>query len=644
MKPISSLLKQLSPLNYKLCTHLALFSYYFNREESIILPAYLNSLYQQRLIRREGISDFQYLIKQLMQLGLAEEEVNTSIIRLSPLLTHHLSGVLRPKNRKKLIKAYVDFNSGYANYINDVYLNSGDEALYEEGLKVVLFELHNFMQTIHFAIEVKEDFIHLFHLVDIVLDIEEEHEKRLFLANLYLKKLDKLRRISIDFKIERAVLISIKGDIYYRLGALQQAIESYQIALKDFILYKAKESEVMVLINLGNVYSDLNQIERGNEYYEKGISLLKTTLDKQEENTLVKSEVTLIQSYINLGQNYYILRNFDQASDYQRKAIALAEQIGDEYNKAIAFHRLGLVEVKKKHFTTAQEYYLEAAKIYDIYHDTFSIGEINQNLGYIYSEIGKAEKAIEAYKQALEVFIFYEDDVKQAEMYNNLASIAFEGDALKEALSYYKRALNIMVDRENPLLKGMIYQGMGSVYMSDELYMDSQECYQQALSQFKSIEHEDGIADIYLNYSSLYLRLNEYGKVREYASLALPMVEQSAMFYEKGQLLLNIATSYHEEENYEAAIQYYQKAAPIFEEYDLDYANFVYQQMGMIFYLKKEYLLAEENYLKALTFAKEMRDETIQKYIYQSLVKIMNDLGDKEKASYYEQASNLKPE
>lgn len=636
MKTIPQLYNQLAAQEKRVLHCFALFNYYFNYEPSTILPAFVENLNNFDLIQDLDVVDFQNVIKKVKDLGLIEQEPNTAILKIAPCFTQFLRQQISQDDHKKLIKVFVDFNSGFANYLNEVYLNSNDDDLYEEGLKVILFELQNFIKTIYYAISLEEDFIHVYHIIDTVLDLEEEHEKRLYLANSYLQAINQRTTISrIDFLIEQGVLISFIGDTYYRLNKTQLAIETYQAALKVFEEYNAEESKAMALLNLGSVYADLNQLKVANEYYQQGIQILEQILGQEKYELLTPTEVSLIQSYVNLGQNYYSTREYEVAIHYQEKAIQLAEKVGDSFNKAIALQRLGLIAVKMHNYAAAQQYYLDAAEIYNTYHYTYGIGEINQNLGYLFDEIGETEAAIEAYKQSLEIFIILEDDYKQAEIFNNLASIEYKKVALPEAKFYFERALSIAQTGNNPHLLGLILQGLGSVYLDSQDIQNSISYYDKALSQFQQINAESGIADIYLNFSSLYLKAKQFDLAQNYANQALPYFEKQNLQFETAQIYLNLATCYQEKNNHLIAIQYYEKAITVFEKQDWDYASYAYQQIGMIYYQKEDHETSENYYLKALQFAEKMERPLIQKYIYQSLARIAQDSGQAQKAQHY---------
>ena len=272
----------------------------------------MEALSANGLLPEMSLERFEQSLNIARELGLIEDEPQTAIVRIAPQLKQNLLSGLSVSQREKLRSAFIDFNSGFANYLNDYYFNSNDAVLVEEGLKVVHYEMENFVQTVNFAIAAKEDFTNIFHVIDIVLNLGEEHEKRFHLASGFLSKIRKEEISDSNFHLEYGILTSFYGDICFRLHYFDEAISAYEATLDIFQKYDQSSSIAMIYTNLGSVYSHRNLLEQGNRYYEQGIEIMLENLEVSKDS-LVPAEVSLIQTYINLGHNHYLLKNHNVA-------------------------------------------------------------------------------------------------------------------------------------------------------------------------------------------------------------------------------------------------------------------------------------------------------------------------------------------
>ena len=410
-------------------------------------------------------------------------------------------------------------------YLNDFYIHSRDPLLFEEGVKIIAFELENFIQAIEYAIESEFDFTNMYQSIDVLLNLEEKHDKRLFLSQRFLQQLEskKIRRKA--FQEEFALMISYLGDIHYRLKNTNKAIDYYQRSIQKMEQFGFMESIPALYNNLGNVWADQNRLVESNAYYQKAIDLFQLLRGKVD-NPHASLEIGHLQSYINLGQNLYLLDEYEAAISPLQQALQIAENINDPMNQAIAMHRLGMVESKRHHYEIAEAHYLRAAEIYQSFNHTYGVAEISQNLGALFSAQGEIEASIRAYKNSLESFILLEEDYSQAEIYNNLGALAYEQYRLEEAQDYYLRGLQLIEGQDIPKLEAMLFQGLGGIGMEWQDWETSLFYYQKALNTYQLLEYHAGVAEIYLNLSTLNFEKGEFALCREWAEKGLTYFQE----------------------------------------------------------------------------------------------------------------------
>jgi tetratricopeptide (TPR) repeat protein len=129
----------------------------------------------------------------------------------------------------------------------------------------------------------------------------------------------------------------------------QEAIQSYQSALKLYRLIKDQKSEITSLITLGYAYGgNLRQYQKALEFFQQALAISQRIGDRVGE----------VQSLMGIGFAYGNLGDFQKRLDYDQQAVNLAKLIGDRQNEAEGLYRLGLTsELNVGNYKKAIDYY-----------------------------------------------------------------------------------------------------------------------------------------------------------------------------------------------------------------------------------------------------------------------------------------------
>ena len=241
-------------------------------------------------------------------------------------------------------------------------------------------------------------------------------------------------------------------------------------------------------------------MEKAEEFYEKGLSLLKT--DGSFYWTFVV-EHCLLQ------------RRKELLEESEREAIKLTAEIPE--NRAPealykVFTNLGLVSYLKGNVNQAHQYLIRARKIVEMQHLLHHVGDSSSNLGLIEMAMGKLDSALKRFN----------DSIKEAELLHlepligiNLLYIGayfrYKGE-YKQALSFLDQAIEKAVSINNPRLKLNVQISRAKTFLKlDDIEMTE--------SILKGIP-EDRISkqmlyDIQIMESHIHLKKNELEMAEE---------------------------------------------------------------------------------------------------------------------------------
>lgn len=177
------------------------------------------------------------------------------------------------------------------------------------------------------------------------------------------------------------------GDMYYRMGQLDKALEYFHEALA----YAGKQymdGAALLYNDLLGVFLDMNKIDSANIYYRKVYELKKQGYKNKE--ALSHANRNYAQYYIDKG-------DLDKALEYAGRAYTLSLSDGGELTMLESNTIMGSVYFKKKEYTKALQHLLAVpveARAYD--REAYNVLQLLK--GESYRAIGEWQKASEYYR------------------------------------------------------------------------------------------------------------------------------------------------------------------------------------------------------------------------------------------------------
>lgn len=127
------------------------------------------------------------------------------------------------------------------------------------------------------------------------------------------------------------------------LSDAEQDVVRHRKALERARMYRERGAEGTALMQLGDAYLRIGEIECAIECYHEQLTIARELEYRYEEGVALN----------NLGNAYANLRNRRRAMQYYRDYLALAILLGDERAQAIANWNIGMVYREKGNLTQA---------------------------------------------------------------------------------------------------------------------------------------------------------------------------------------------------------------------------------------------------------------------------------------------------
>lgn len=301
----------------------------------------------------------------------------------------------------------------------------------------------------------------------------------------------------------------------HRLDSLLSLLPTAEKDTNTVLLYK----------EIGQEYEYAGQKEIAKDYYFKVRDLSK--------------QLNFDEGYFDFASRYtdMLIKNgrYDSVIIISNQALALAQQINDKEQEAIAKTNIGNGYNMKGYFETALSYYFDALKYYEPIRDSLSMGHLYDLLQTVYWDMGRFD----------------------------------------DAVVYGEKAVGILRHNEPPYLYNISLLNLANTYT--DMYPPQYNKAEKYLKKALSIARENGYAyleaNAYLNYCELSRLMNK-DENETYARLALKMgIEMNdPEIIALSQLNLGYASFCNG--RYEEAENWTQESITLALEYDFKYIVF----------------------------------------------------------------------
>jgi len=142
---------------------------------------------------------------------------------------------------------------------------------------------------------------------------------------------------------------------------------------------------------IAKIYFEVKEISKGEEIYNKGLELAKTT----------KDSFLYAEKLFDLGYMYSKYEDYTNAFKTLQKSEKLYRELGDPLNEGWSIVHQGFIYRDLGDYKEAEKYHLKHLQLSKEYGIKKSISAANGNLGEVYHKMGDLPKSIEYWKKAI---------------------------------------------------------------------------------------------------------------------------------------------------------------------------------------------------------------------------------------------------
>ncbi|CAD0008840.1 MULTISPECIES: histidine kinase [Flavobacterium] len=326
-------------------------------------------------------------------------------------------------------------------------------------------------------------------------------------------------------------------NLYYTnlhgLATCYKALRDNKNALK---LYKEcldyKKDEEITLgsyINIGDIYSDLEEYEKANYYYNKGKQLSEKTNNKQAEASITLS----------IGVNYQLQQKTDDAIKAYNEVISITDK--NELNRfgLIARENIGDTYIDLKKYKEAKDVFSHALQ------KAIHFGYLD-NQAYCYDELKKIAVLQEDYKSAFDYL------TKSTKVKDSISKIE-QAKEIKELEIKYKTAQRekeirflqldnttkkLKLEKQEEAIENMNLQEEISQKITENTILFFQNSSQKKLSEISLLKKDQQLKSLQIKQEKETKLLTVFG----FLIVLIPIIGLLLQYYKrlKTQRLLNI--------------------------------------------------------------------------------------------------------
>lgn len=255
-------------------------------------------------------------------------------------------------------------------------------------------------------------------------------------------------------------LRNLFGLMYWEMGKYENALVSYDLALREFVLTNDWEGKAIIYSNKGIIYYELGNYERALKNYVHALEI-------GERHNDFKIQAV---AQTNIGIIYAALNNYDQAIRHYRSSIQLEEFLENESGKAKSLTNIGVCFFEMKNMDSSLFYNQIALTIYTKTNERKGIANALLNIGSVYQEQKNYEKANEYFQKGLTIKQSIQDALGEIIALSNLGKLCVIQEKKEEAITYLKQAYlksdlihSLKYKEETSLLLAHLYEEKGQV-------------------------------------------------------------------------------------------------------------------------------------------------------------------------------------
>lgn len=330
-------------------------------------------------------------------------------------------------------------------------------------------------------------------------------------------------------------------------------------------------------------------------FAENGIS--QTQVDSLKNLLPHAPEKEKINILVKIGF-FLSSENPNEAIKFLDEAIELADETGNEWNKADALFNKGVALWHLGKINESDEYYNQAIPIYEAYFDSASLIKVYNSQAINHQMRGNVDKAFETFLHSLD-FAKKIDD--KATIFNTLLNIGIMYDNnsnYEKCLYYYNEALRYARYSDRSSL-ALLQSYIAEVYLTTKNYPKAEEFLNRAIENSKLSNDKNSLIWAYSSLGKIELGKKNFAKAESYYKESLALALKTDFKLDIIHAYTDLGKYYNATNNLQNAEKNLLEALTLSEELKtLPDLNIVYGELANLYSKRMDYKKAFEFHKK----------------------------------------------
>lgn len=447
---------------------------------------------------------FYPLLEKGMDLGLMQKRpTDYAFMGLHPLFQYWLKReVATSEHRDLREKTGESFQQYYQEMAKDLYarFTSGEPGYYREAVAIMDWEYPNFLEAGRRGLDTGTLLLLITSVVGKYFSHRQQRREGIAYT-LQLKRRMDAREEGADFSVYLALLDSI-GNQYLHLRQPEEARRYFQEALDLCDRIEAPDDHILgykstLYNNLGACSSDRREQL---DMQRKALSIAEQLGDERRAADIA----------YNISEAYFELRDLEQSMTFLRRALEVFQKRDDPFGQIKAYQSLSAHWQVQQNWEKAEEVLVIALAIARELDDAGAEGAVLQELASLKYISGKHEEAAAYHRATIPLFTQSGDTRQLANAYNLLSVLSFEAEEMADGLNYAERALALFDETGDQAQ-------MAQTYLNIAIAIYKQGWYAEALTELeKATRLYESIGDRHSAERSLILRASALSELKQY--------------------------------------------------------------------------------------------------------------------------------
>ncbi|MGH9936600.1 MAG: CHAT domain-containing protein [Blastocatellia bacterium] len=314
------------------------------------MEQYIAQLNEQPALAHLPFDRWAEVLREAVNWGLISPDPDVpGYLRLQPIFPYFLRAHLNAPEKAGLRSAV---ETAFQRHYDEVggairgLLLSKDPNEKQLGQALARLEYENLVTALNLTLGAQESILNTAYTLSLYLDATQDHRRGLEMGEMILAGVEKYTSEKLD------------GKLGGEFAAVIDNIAKHQLLLKQYASSEASYQKALSIL-LGNKGFEASQIKNmsASIYHQLGIVA-------QEQ------------------------RQWAQAEQYYKEALAIKVEFQDRYSQARTYHQLGRVAREQRQWAQARDYFLKALDTFAEFQDQHSLAIVLRSLALLWRESG----------------------------------------------------------------------------------------------------------------------------------------------------------------------------------------------------------------------------------------------------------------